>query len=101
LNAVASKVFEEVILQICEQRLVTDDLQFGFNIRRSKQMQFLLSRLLLGILLEWGSVYCAALDLSKAFDLLNRYILFKTLICVDCRCDDRCFLRLSVIGIVK
>ena len=42
LTPVVSKVFESVILSLCQQCFMTDELQFGFKQHMGAPLQFLL-----------------------------------------------------------
>ena len=81
MSAVVSTVFEGVILQVCEQRLLTDDLQFGFksNVGCTDAI-FALKTTTRNFISNGSYIYCAALDISKAFDRVNHYKLFNSLI---------------------
>ena len=70
-------------MQICEQHLATDDLQFGFkNNVGCTDAIFTLKATIGHFVGNRSSLYCAALDISKAFDRVNHYKLFTTLISV-------------------
>ena len=64
-----SKVFELIELEICEQYLITDDLQFGFKKGLGCADAIFTLRATIKYFRESGSsVYVATLVISKAFD---------------------------------
>ena len=74
-------MFELTLLKICEQYLITDDLQFGFK----KDLGCADAIFTLRATIEYfkervSSVYVATLDISRAFDTVNHYKLYSTLI---------------------
>ena len=76
-----SKVFELTLLEICKQYLITDDLQFGFKKGLGCADAIFTLRATIEHFRERGSsVYVATLDISKAFDSVNHYKLYSTLI---------------------
>ena len=76
-----SKVFELTLLEICEQYLITDDLQFGFKKGLGCADAIFSLRATNEYFRERdSSVYVATLDISKAFDSINHYKLYSTLI---------------------
>jgi len=81
LIPVISKLFELVLLDICAPYLNTDDLQFGFkkNVGCSNAI-FLLSESAEYFNSRGSSIFLAALDFRKAFDRVNHYKLFSSLI---------------------
>jgi len=75
LSPIISKLFEVVLLTVCGDVLTTDSLQFGFKML----MPFSLSTV------EYfadrcSCVYIASLDISKAFDRVNHYKLYQSLL---------------------
>jgi len=82
LSPVISKLFEVVLLSICGDVLGTDALQFGFkdNIGCADAI-FTLRATLDHFVQQGSSVYIASLDISKAFDCVNHYKLYKSLLC--------------------
>jgi len=81
LSPVISKLFEMVLLSICDDSLVTDPLQFGFkeNVGCSEAIFTLKSTI--GYFIDRGSpVYVASLDISKAFDKVNHYKMYESLL---------------------
>ena len=81
LGPVIAKAFESVVCDICEDQLKTDDLQFGFKSGMGCTDAIFLCRTTIDHFTERGSnVYAAALDVSKAFDKVNHYKLFVSLI---------------------
>ena len=81
LTAVISKVFENVILSVCQQCFTTDELQFGFKRNMGCSDAIFAVKSTVNYFVERGScVYAAALDLKKAFDSVNHFKLFSTLL---------------------
>jgi len=81
LIPVVSKLFELVLLEICKPYLITDDLQMGFkrNMGCSNAI-FHLSEVADFFTSRESSVYIATLDFKKAFDRVNHYKLFSSLL---------------------
>jgi hypothetical protein len=80
LTPVISKVFEALLLRICEGNLVTSDLQFGFKKGIGCPDVIFSVRTVVNHFVERGSsVYAATLDLRKAFDSVNHSKLYETL----------------------
>jgi hypothetical protein len=81
LIPVISKVFEGVILTLCEDFLITDTLQFGFkrNIGCTEAI-FTLKSVISNFIDNGSSVYVASLDISKASDKVNHRKLFNSLL---------------------
>jgi hypothetical protein len=81
LIALISKLFELVLLDICEERLVTSDLQFGFKANSGcNHAIFVMTEVVKYFLDNGNSVFLAALDLKKAFDRVNHFKLFTSLL---------------------
>ena len=81
LGPVIAKVFESIVTVVCEQELQTDDLQFGFKKNMGCTDAIFLCRSTVDHFTERGSnVYAASLDISKAFDKVNHFKLFHSLI---------------------
>ena len=81
LIPVISKLFELVLLEICTPLLCTDDLQFGFKKGLGcTNAIFLLQETVDYFLSRGSSLFVAALDFQKAFDRVNFYKLFTSLI---------------------
>ena len=85
INPVISKVFEHCLLELFAKFLETSDKQFGYKSKSGcrnalysvrKTVEFFINRN--------TTVNLCALDLSKAFDKLNRYALFQKL--MDRKC---------------
>ena len=81
LSAVISKLFETVLLDLCGNALETDSLQFGFksNVGCADAI-FTLKSTLEYFVNRGSSVYIASLDISKAFDRVNHFKLYKSLL---------------------
>ena len=81
LSPVISKLFEMVVLSICDEYLVSDPLQFGFkrNIGCSVAI-FTLRCTIEHFTRHGGSVYAASLDIRKAFDTVHHYKLYESLL---------------------
>jgi len=84
LIPVIAKVFENVILSLCDDALVTNELQFGFkkNIGCSDAI-FALRCTVEHFVQNGSSVFAASLDISKAFDCVNHFKLFSVLCPAD------------------
>lgn len=81
LIALISKLFELVILDICEDYLVTSNLQFGFKVNSGcNHAIFMMTEVVKYFLDNGNSVFMATLDLKKAFDKVNHFKLFTSLI---------------------
>ena len=81
LIPVISKLFELVILDIGASYLQTDDLQFGFKDNLGcANATFVLSETVEYFRSRGSSVFTAALDFKKAFDTVNHFKLFSSLI---------------------
>ena len=81
LSPIISKLFEVVLLTVCGDALNTDSLQFGFKdsvgcadaiFTLKSTMEYFVDR--------GSSVYIASLDISKAFDRVNHYKLYQSLL---------------------
>ena len=84
LIPVISKLFESLLLTICQRFLPTDDLQFGFKPGLGCTDAIFALKSTINYFNTRGScVYAAALDLRKAFDSVNHYKLFKELLNYD------------------
>ena len=81
LIPVISKLFEILLLYYFENVLLTDDLQFGFKKGLGcSDAIFTLSETIAYFRDRGSTVFAAALDISKAFDSVNHYKLFTSLI---------------------
>ena len=81
LIAAISKLFEGVLLEICNEFLQSDNLQFGFKKGLGSNNAIFSIRAVIDYFRERGStVYASALDVSKAFDNVNHYQLFTSLL---------------------
>ena len=80
MTSVISKLFELIILEICEEYLVTHDLQFGFKKNSGcNQAIFVLTEVIKYYLDNGSNVFLSALDLTKTFDKVNHFKLFTAL----------------------
>ena len=81
LIPVISKLFESVLLAICSEFLSTDDLQFGFKKGLGCADAIFLFQETVSYFLSRGStVYAASLDVKKAFDTVNHFKLYFSLL---------------------
>ena len=81
IGPVIAKVMDEVILKLCQDNLCTDDLQFGFKQGLGCTNAVFLCRSTVDHFTHRGSnVYAATLDIKKAFDRVNHYKLFVSLL---------------------
>ena len=81
LIAVISKLFEGVLLEICNEFLQSDHLQFGFKKGLGCSNAIFSLRAVIDYFCERGSmVYASALDVSKAFDNVIHYKLYTSLL---------------------
>jgi len=79
LAPVLSKLFEEVLLPICDDYLMCDNLQFGFRKQSScAHALFIFTPAVKYFNSSGNTVNCAILD--KAFDRILQYGLFAQLI---------------------
>ena len=79
LSPVISKLFEIVLLEICDDVLHTDSLQFGFKEKvGSVDAIFTLRSTIEYFINRGNSVSMASLDIRKAFDRVNHYKLYKS-----------------------
>ena len=80
LIAVISKLFEGVLLDVCDSYLMSDDLQFGYKEGLGCNNAILSLRTAIEYYRERGkTVYASALDISKAFANVNHYKLYISL----------------------
>ena len=81
LSPVISKLFELVLMSICEDCFVVDPLQFGFKRNTGCPDAIFTLRCTIEHFTQCGgSVYAASLDIRKAFDRVNHYKLFCSLL---------------------
>ena len=81
LSPIISKLFEAVLLTLCDDALATDPLQFGFknNIGCADAI-FTLKSTVEYFVDRGSSVFVASLDISKAFDRVNHFKLYNSLL---------------------
>ena len=80
LSSIFCKILELVIVEKCEESLLTSNLQFGFKLRHSTTMCTFMVREIAEYFNVRGSpVYMCFLDASKDFDRINHDILFDIL----------------------
>jgi len=92
LSPVISKIFELLMMDMVKDKLISSDLQFGFKPNSSCSHAILaLQAGVKHICDSGGTATLCALDISKAFDRVNFYGLFKIL--VDCL-FPKCFIDL-------
>ena len=83
LLPVISKVFEMVLLAVCEPVLESDPLQFGFKRNTGcNDAIFSLKSVIKYFNDRGSSVFIASLDIKKAFDHVNHYKLFRSLLSI-------------------
>jgi hypothetical protein len=81
ITNVLSKVLELLILDRCEEYLVTTDNQFGFKKKHSVDMcVYVLSEAIEYFKQRNTTVFVTYLDATKAFDRVNHWTLFKKLL---------------------
>jgi len=81
LSPLISKIFESFLLEKFTNYLQPDELQFGFRKKLGCAHAIFAFRNVVEYFNDKGSnVYIGALDASKAFDRLNHYKLYSTLI---------------------
>jgi len=81
LIPVISKLYELLMLDICEPYLRTADLQFGFKQKVGcTNAVFVFTEIVKYYLDNHSSIFGAALDVKKAFDRVSHYKLFTVLI---------------------
>ena len=81
LVPIISKLFEAVILECYGNCFVVDDLKFGFKKGLScNNANFTLRTTIDYFTRHGSSIYAAALDISKAFNTVQHYKLFKVLV---------------------
>ena len=81
MTPVISKLLELVLLEICEQFLSCDELQFGFKKGVvCSEATFALHSTIDYFKDRGSSISVAALDISKAFDTVNHYKLYASVI---------------------
>ena len=92
LSPVISKIFKLLIMNMVKDKLVSSDLQFGFKPNSGCSHAILaLQAGVKHICDNGGTATLCALDISKAFDRVNFYGLFKIL--VNCL-FPKCFIEL-------
>ena len=79
LIPVVAKVFELVVLELCKDYLLTDDLQVGFKAKSGCANALFALRMSIDYFRDRHStVYAASLDIRKAFDSVNHFKLFRS-----------------------
>jgi len=77
---VIAKLFELVILELCSEHLLTDNLQFGFKPKSGCSNTIFALRSTIDYFRDRGStIYAVLLDIRKAFDRVNHLKLFESL----------------------
>lgn len=85
INPIISKLFEYCLLSIFSEYLVTSEMQFGFKANSSCSKALYSVRKTIEYFIERQStVNLCALDMSKAFDKMNRNALFIKLLDRNC-----------------
>ena len=80
MNAVISKLFEKVLLDVCDSYLMSDDLQFGFKKGLGCNNAIFSLHTAIEYFRQRGStVYASVLDISQAFNNVNHYKLYISL----------------------
>ena len=78
LIPVISKVLENVIFSICEDKIITSPLQFGFKANTGcTDAIFTLRSTVDHFTAHNSNVFAASLDINKAFDKINHFKLFS------------------------
>ena len=73
-----SKIFECVLLRLIEFYLCTSDNQFGFKSKHSTDLCIYTLKSIIQYYKDHNSpVYSCFLDASKAFDIVNHWVMFK------------------------
>ena len=81
LIPVVAKLSELVILELCSEYLVSDDLQFGFKPSVGcMDASFVFKSVIQYYSDKGGTVYAASLDISKAFDKVSHRKLLNILV---------------------
>jgi hypothetical protein len=81
LIPVISKLFELVILEICEPCFHTDDLQFGFKKGLGcSNAIFVMNETIKYFNTKGSTIFAAVLDFKKAYDRINHFKMFSSLI---------------------
>ena len=81
ISSLIMKLFDQVIINLFEENLYLDDLQFGYQSGVSTSMCTWLATESIGHFLRNGSeVFTCLMDMSKAFDMVQHSQLFKKLV---------------------
>ena len=81
ISSTISKIFEYLLLNHFSSFLVSDPLQFGYKLHTGcSNAIFLLRRVIQHFNERSSNIYVASIDACKAFDRVNHYKLFSTLI---------------------
>jgi len=78
LSPVIAKLFESVLVYLCEESLNTNALQFGF--KRNSSCADAIFTLADHSTNGGSSVFAASLDIGKAFDKVNHFKLYECLL---------------------
>jgi len=80
LIPVVAKVFELVVLELCKDYLLTDDLHVGFKAKSGCANALFVLRMSIDYFRgRHSTVYAASLDIRKAFDFVNHSKLFHSI----------------------
>jgi len=81
LSPIISKLFEVVLLSMCNAVLKTDSLQFGFKEKvGTVDALFTLTSTIKHFTDRCSAVYLSSLDICKAFDRVNHYKMYMSLL---------------------
>lgn len=81
LSSIVSKVLERLILDRCEDFLVTSDFQFGFKAKHSTDLCIYALKEVLDYFKSHSSpIFLCFMDASCAFDRINHWKLFRQLL---------------------
>ena len=81
LSSLILKIFDWVILLLCDEHLSTDELQFGYQEKTSTNMCTWLAVETIDHYIRNGSeVFVGVMDMTKAFDNVKQSLLFEKLL---------------------